>query len=113
MEELLRTQVGIFGIADSLRLAEIQRLTEEGGVDSVIHRVDSLFEHFTPLHVRPKFDKIVHNGNPVRHSQCRESEAETEQARIYDSQGHFIGIYRMDDRRGAYVPVKMFWENEG
>lgn len=113
MEELLRTQVGIFDLEDSLRLAEIQKLTEEGRVDSVIRRVDSLFEHLIPLHVLPKFDKLVHNGNSVVCSQCKGSDVEAEQVRIYDSQGHFIGIYRMDAKRGAYVPVKMFWENEG
>lgn len=112
MEELLRTRVGIFAIEDSLRLEQIQKLVDEKNAESVVRTVDSLFLQLPALHTYEKYDRLVHNGNQVQHQQYQEEATESDQVRMYDSSNRFIGVYQWEFGRKAYVPVKIFWENE-
>lgn len=113
MQSLLRTRVAQFRLEDSLKLSEVQRLSEEGRVESVIMDVDAVFEQYVKVTVKEEADRLVHNGNPVKQSQCcLEKLCEKEPVRLYDSDDVFIGIYQWDRKRNLYVPVKIFWETK-
>lgn len=113
MQSLLRTRVAQFRLEDSLKLSEVQRLSEEGRVESVIMDVDAVFEQYVKVTVKQEADRLVHNGNPVKQSQCcLEKLWEKEPVRMYDSDDAFIGIYQWDTKRKLYVPVKIFWETK-
>lgn len=113
MQSLLRTRVAQFRLEDSLKLSEVQKLSEEGTVESVIMDVDAVFEQYVKVTVKQEADRLVHNGNPVKQSQCcLEKLWEKEPVRLYDSDDAFIGIYQWDTKRKLYVPVKIFWETK-
>jgi len=113
MQKLLRTQVGIFHLEQSLKLSEVQKLADDGNVDSVIMEVDAIFEQYKKIIVKESCDRLVHNGNAVKLSQCRqEQEPEKECVRIYDSKEQFIGVYQWKEDRKVYAPVKIFWETK-
>ncbi len=112
MDKLLRTKVGVFELADTLKLAEIDALAKEGLVEEKIISVDELFEDYTKVWMKQEFDVVVHNGNRVKKRMFEEKLASnTERLRVYDSKGEFIGIYEYSEERSDFKPVKMFYEN--
>lgn len=112
MEKLLRTKAGIFELADTLKLAEIDVLAKEGLVEEKIISVDELFEDHSKVWTKQEYDVVVHNGNRVKMKMFQEKLPEnTERLRVYDSKGEFIGIYEFCSERGDFKPVKMFYEN--
>lgn len=112
MEKLLRTKAGIFELADTLKLAEINALAQEGLVEEKIISVDELFEDHSKVWTKQEYDVVVHNGNRVKMKMFQEKLPEnTERLRVYDSKGEFIGIYEFCSERGDFKPVKMFYEN--
>lgn len=112
MEKLLRTKAGIFELADTLKLAEINALAQEGLVEEKIISVDELFEDHRKVWTKQEYDVVVHNGNRVKMKMFQEKLPEnTERLRVYDSKGEFIGVYEFCSERGDFKPVKMFYEN--
>lgn len=112
MDKLLRTKVGVFELADTLKLAEIDALSREGLVEDRIISVDELFEDYTKVWMKQEFDVVVHNGNRVKKRMFEEKlSSNTERLRVYDSKGEFIGIYEYSEERSDFKPVKMFYEN--
>ena len=112
MDKLLRTKVGVFELADTLKLAEIDALAREGLVEDRIISVDELFEDYTKVWMKQEFDVVVHNGNRVKKRMFEEKlSSNAERLRVYDSEGEFIGIYEYSEERSDFKPVKMFYEN--
>ena len=121
MESLLRTRVDRFGLAGSLKLSEIERLRDEGRIEDYIVPVDGIFQDIPAIHTLPEFDRLVHNGNwffPEQASGtgtvCEGTAEEGGQspfvprARVYDSQGQFIGVYQYREEKQRYQPQKIF-----
>jgi predicted rRNA pseudouridine synthase len=112
MDKLLRTKVGVFELADTLKLAEIDALAKEGLVEERIISVDELFCDYTKVWTKQEFDVVVHNGNRVKKRMFEEKlSSDTERLRVYDSKDTFIGIYEYSEERSDFKPVKMFYEN--
>ena len=112
MEKLLRTKVGVFELADTLKLSEIDELAKKGMVEEKIISVDELFEDYQKVWTTQEFDVVVHNGNRIGKRMLKEQlPANTERLRVYDSEGVFIGIYEYSKERRDFKPVKMFYEN--
>ena len=112
MEKLLRTKVGVFELQDTLRISEVDELAKAGQVEEKIISVDELFEDYTKVWTKQKFDVVVHNGNRIEKRMLQEQfPANTERLRVYDSDGGFIGIYEYSEEKKDFKPVKMFYEN--
>ncbi len=136
MEKLLRTQVDRFLLKDSLTLAQIEALRDEGRLSEAIVPVDEMFAAYPAVRTRPEADYLVHNGNQVKREllqldmlepdmqsggqreqtlELRLASAGTEQegddlspVRIYDSEGQFIGVYEFQPEKDWYKPRKIF-----
>lgn len=65
MEALLRTRVGAFVLADSLRLSEIEKLQSDGNLENSIVPVEAVFAHYPALRTKTAADKLLYNGNPL------------------------------------------------
>lgn len=122
MESLIRTRVSSFRVEDSLKLDEIEALVQKGAEPfSFLHSVDSVFLQYKKAVVRREYSKLLYNGNRIqaemmlpetgqvsREGCAAQSGGERELIRIYDEEGHFIGIYERDI--SDYKPVKIFME---
>ena len=112
MEKLLRTKVGVFELADTLKLSEIDQLAKEGLVEEKIISVDELFEDYVKVWMKKEFDVVVHNGNRIQKRMFEQKlDSNAERLRVYDSENTFIGIFEYSKERNDYKPVKMFYEN--
>lgn len=109
MKSLLRTRVGRFELADSLRLAQIEELAAEGRLKERVLPVDQMFEQHPKVVMCSKWDRLVYNGNPFDDSR-REGQGSAPVpeglVRVYDSGNSFVGVYRFE--KGVFHPVKMF-----
>lgn len=109
MEELLRTRVGRFRLEDALTLAEVEELFREGRIEEHLVGVEEMFKALPAVQCIPEADKLLANGNPVLLLQTDGKEVrDKDQVRMYNSTGHFIGIFTMDDENMRLKPVKMF-----
>ena len=135
MESLLRTRVDRFELKDSLTLSQIEKLRDEGRLEEAVVPVEGVFLRLPALVTKPgDGDKLLHNGNPFP-AELAEAEdcdlsvefaaepagrSETEcglaasvadrfdGVRVYDSEHHFIGIYRYSEEKRRYQPQKIF-----
>lgn len=114
MESLLRTRVDRFELSESLKLAEIERLRDEGTLAGHVVPVDGIFQDLPVVATLPEFDKLVHNGNwflaeqAVTAGQKETIPATVPRARVYDSEGQFIGVYQYSEEKQRYQPQKIF-----
>lgn len=114
MEKLTRTKVSSFYIEDAITLSQLQILKEEDRVSEKVVPVDKVFENLPAFHVKDKYVAMVKNGNALYPNQLvegKEAGAGTE-ARIYDMQDKFYGVYVFDETNNRMKPVKMFLTNE-
>ena len=123
MESLLRTRVSEFKVEDALKLSELEALVAEYAKDTppaewnaasfpFVRSVDSVFLKYPKAVADKKNDKLLYNGNRLETSMLVEvSEAcQMQPVRIYNEEGHFIGIYEYDKLHDDYKPVKLFLE---
>lgn len=110
MKSLVRTGVGHFALKDAVTLGELQKLRDEGRLESVVLPVDMCFAECPRLHVQEKWRKLLENGNSFFAGQTLEGETYPvgQWVRIYREDGSFAGVYSYDGERKWYKPVKMF-----
>lgn len=138
MAALTRTNVAFFAIEDALTLAEVEALRDADAILEHILPVDSVFAGYPAVTVTEKAEKRLYNGNPVPWEACRSrsdeenvpakpgadnpksagagtdgAKAEESGAamyRVYDRQGHFIGIYKRKNGAALLHPDKLFFD---
>ncbi len=125
MSALERTQVSSFNITESLTLAELQQLADEGRVEEAILPIDRVFENYEGVRAKAEATKLIENGGGVPLELLEEEvglaganceagvEAGGEDSRdnsyrLYLSDGRFAGIYRLEEDRLSLV--KLFLE---
>lgn len=123
MESLLRTRVAGFEVEKALRLSEIEEFVkkqagavapEEWNTEmfDFIRSVDSVFLQYEKTVVKKEWNKVLYNGNRLLPEAFfdYQKDWEKEAIRVYDEEGHFIGIYNFSKEREDYKPVKVFME---
>lgn len=110
MNSLLRTQVSCFSLEESHRLADIERMQEEGTLKQVLMPMDAVFEEYPKVKVNADGEKFLRNGNPLNLNSLQfvqESE-NGNKIRVYGVDGEFCAVYEYRAARKQYFPVKMF-----
>lgn len=132
MQSLERTRVGGFRKEDAYTLAQLERIRDGKGLESVLFSVESAFEDTGRVCVRPEFDRLLRNGNPIRKDWIGAEESGGKKAskpgsrqsilaqghardgvlvRMCTSDGTFLGVYEFCPEKQNYRPFKMFLEN--
>lgn len=111
MEKLLRTRVSEFTLETALRLSEIEKYAAEEDF-SFVRPVDSVFLNYPKAEALKKYEKLIYNGNRLAPFMIIEEKdaLRTRPIRIYEEEGHFIGIYEFDEKQENYKPIKLFLE---
>jgi len=118
MEHLSRTRVGRFCVEDAIKLDRLQELMDRGEIESALIGPDRLFDNCKVMIPNDRGEKLASNGNVIAMDDMRVdnvdavsnviSLADGEQVRIMSEDGFFYGIYRYDEERNVFKPVKMF-----
>lgn len=111
MEALERTKVGRFKKEDSLKLGQIEAYKTEGTLQDYIRSIDSMFLDLAAVTVSEEFESLAYNGNPLGYNQTKPSLelVDGERVRVYDREGHFIGVYSYRKEEQIYRLEKMFY----
>lgn len=112
MEELKRTQVGIFNIDKALTLSQIEQLVKDNRIDEIVYDIDEMFGNLSKFVIDEKYNKYLYNGNTLKKEWVLDSDNIEDRIRIYDYLGKFYGIYKYDKMRKEYKPEKIFYDNE-
>lgn len=123
MESLLRTRVSEFKVEDALTLSEIESRVKSQSAEiapqewdtsdfDFIRSVDSVFLQYEKAVVKKEWNKLLYNGNRLPETAWKEEPeaAGSERIRVYDEEGHFIGLYEYQQEKQEYKPVKLFIE---
>jgi tRNA pseudouridine55 synthase len=125
MKSLVRTKVGDFLLADSLRLDKVEEYVQNDSINKHIILVEDMFLFYPKLVVESAYHKLIYNGNKIceehidkRLSQFNDIENTdfvrvydsegTDFVRVYDSEGTFIAIYRYLPEEKRFIAEKMF-----
>lgn len=111
MEELLRTQSGVFGLDTAFKLADIEAMRDNNTLEDKLIRVESVFAELPSFSVNEKWNKYLYNGNrmPLGSFDIKKTVNEWPVLiRVYDSNNAFIGVYEYKQDAADYKPVKLF-----
>ena len=103
MNTLRRTKTGPFSIEESYTVEDVEKLKENGQLESVIIPVDRMFEEYPKITLNPKQVKSVTNGMAMTYR----GGAEGQTYRVYDENGKFLCISKITD--GRLKLEKSFW----
>ncbi|MEY8427039.1 tRNA pseudouridine(55) synthase TruB [Lachnospiraceae bacterium 46-15] len=110
MEQLLRTQVGMFQVEESLRLDEIEVLHDLGQLQEHVAAVDSLFPMYPAVTVKREYQKLLDNGNELYGRQVGKQgvPGQNGPVRMYSADGNFQAVYEYLKKENRFRPMKMF-----
>lgn len=109
MKSLLRTRVGIFSIENSVTLAQIEKMRDEGKLDEIIDSVDSVFESYPAAVLNEEALRLVKNGNPIQKDMIHvASTIDGMLVRLYDPDKNFLAVYAWNQSRKSWRAEKMF-----
>lgn len=103
MTALRRIKTGRFGIEDAKTPEELTALMECGQLETVIKRVDTMFEDYPEIVLNPKQTKSIINGVRMTWRGGKEGQS----YRLYDENRDFLCISKCTD--GKLVLEKSFW----
>lgn len=111
MTALTRTRVGNFPIEQAYPLSRLQSLADEGRLEEALTPVEEAFKELESLHVREESSKALYNGNQLKCSDfcCAPKKEEGKEYRVYNDENKFFGVYRYDEKRKLFSPVKLFF----
>ena len=124
MTELVRTRVGPFDIGGALTVGQVEAAAGDRSDDSALRAgrlaalmtpVDQVFSHMPAAAVSESCRKLALNGNKIPvsgirfESDCPGAGNGRDMFRLYDPEGVFIGVFRLEDESGKARPVKMFY----
>lgn len=107
MEALLRTASGKFTLADSYTLAEVESFVKDGTIEQKVLSISQVLSDYPALCTSQEGTRLLLNGNPLAPSLV-EGEEKNGPVRMCRDTGELVGLYRFEERRGMYCPVKMF-----
>ena len=137
MEELLRTRVDRFSLAEAHTLSEIEQIRDAGKLSEILIPVDQMFLSYRKVTVSEKYQLALANGNSFTAQMLADMDladakaaamvgtadntgkadrrvTETAQihdgalVRVYSAEDVFYGIYQYTQAEKRFIPYKMF-----
>lgn len=116
MTSLERTRSGQFTKENAYTLEQIEKIRDEGSLDSIIIPVDSVFSELPRLIVTGETQNKILNGNLIYINECKklglsDCFSEGYKIRVYkenDNTCNFIAVYQYNKEKKGMVPDKMF-----
>ena len=113
MQSLLRTKGSCFELKESLTLKQVETFVKNGELEQILMPVDRLFQEKQAIVVKPEFEALVLNGNPISKKAVEKAGVyeDQESVREYDKKGRFVGIFEYRAGKQEFRVKKMFLTN--
>ena len=106
MEELLRTRVDRFSLAEAHKLSEIEQIRDAGKLSEILIPVDQMFLSYPKVTVLEKYQLALANGNSFTAQML--ADMDPADVRVYSAEDVFYGIYQYTQAEKRFIPYKMF-----
>ncbi|MBS5798390.1 MAG: tRNA pseudouridine(55) synthase TruB [Clostridiales bacterium] len=107
MEYLLRVRVGHYCLEDSLTLGALESHKHE--IDKYIEPVEEMFGNYPKITILHTYNKYLYNGNALPFKSAQLLPEQLDQfVRIYDEEGTFRGIYKVNNKLQQFIVEKLF-----
>ncbi len=109
LESLERTKASMLDKESALKLSDIENLYNEGKLEDYIIDTDRFLDKYPKAFISSKTVKKIIFGNQVDLSEVDfDKESENNIYRIYDNDGKFYALYRLDAKDNLFKCEKMF-----
>ncbi len=114
MKALLRTKAGPFLLEDSVKLETVEHYRDEGRLEELIRRTDSVFTEFPALFLTAKAERLVRNGNALSQElleSCTDWQGGLlagQKIRVYGADQTFLALYEWNEQRRCLCAKTMF-----
>lgn len=118
MASLTRSRVGEFRIEEAHTLSELQKYADGDRLGELVVPVERMFEGLPKITVKESAQKALQNGNQMKSSDFAEWNKDANvsltlydgrEFRVYSHENVFFGIYRYEQKRKLFCPVKLFF----
>ena len=118
MASLTRSRVGEFRIEEAHTLGELQKYADGDRLGELVVPVERMFEGLPKITVKESARKALQNGNQMKSSDFAEWNKDANASltlydgrefRVYSHEKVFFGIYRYEQKRKLFCPVKLFF----
>ena len=118
MASLTRSRVGEFRIEEAHTLGELQKYADGDRLGEFVVPVERMFEGLPKITVKESAQKALQNGNQMKSSDFAEWNKDANASltlydgrefRVYSHEKVFFGIYRYEQKRKLFCPVKLFF----
>lgn len=108
MESLRRLKAAGYTETQAMRLDEVESRMKEGSLEEVLIPLEQVFSGLPRFTVKPEWEKLLRNGNPLRIGNGTMEGDPAGQIAVYFSNGEFAAVYGAPDSQGRMSPRKMF-----
>lgn len=118
MASLVRSRAGEFRIEEAHTLDELQKYADRDMLGELVIPVERMFEGLPGITVKESARKALQNGNQMKSSEFVEWDKgpnasltlyDGREFRVYSHENVFFGIYRYEQKRKLFCPVKLFF----
>ena len=108
MGTLLRTQVGHYYLANSLKLHELEAVKEN--ITQYMEDLETIFGDLPKCKIKANMEKLLYNGNSLRLTAVENFEEAYKEnfIRLYNTKGEFIALYKWDGKKNCLQVERMF-----
>jgi tRNA pseudouridine55 synthase len=104
LKNLVRIKYGIFNIADSLTIEQIEEAVRVGYWEQLLYPMDSPLTAFPAVVVGDDMERVICNGNAISLRGCSPDSL----CRVYNRCGNMLSVTKFDPLRGLWQPKKVF-----
>lgn len=112
MSKLVRTKSSIFNIEESIKLEAIDYYVKEGRLDTILTKIEEVFNQYNQLIISSDYNKYLFNGNKLDEKFVLNKIKldKKDKYRVYDENKNFIGIYEVINNEDSNLlkPIKIF-----
>lgn len=106
MKDLVRIKACGFDLEHAYTLTQIEEMRDRDCLKDAIFPIDSAFSSYERVILPKEYQKFLLNGNVLPF----QPESKEKKLRVYDFEGHFIGIY--ENKITKLKPIKLFFDFE-
>lgn len=108
MTALVRNSSSGFKLEDCLTIDEVQKLSLDGNIDSVIIDIDKAFEKYDAIKLNEIQTRMYKNGVRLDSDRVNHNE-NSEIFRVYSNTDEFLGLCRKDSEANELIMTKNFF----
>lgn len=119
LRNLTRLKCGLFDIRDAVSVPQLEKAFCCGHWQHLLYPIDSVLSHWNAMVVSNDTGRVIKNGRPLVLDDSSKEPGYIEQpssawsssenrCRVYTSDGCFLGLLRLNPKKGQWQPEKIF-----